>query len=142
MTDPEGIKSTVSGNATLLATLTQLALLFLKLTRAVNTPAGLLNIPEFGPVKTKDGFDALYAMSSYHHVKDGVAYPAVLLTTGLNDPRGPGWGRWVTGVPTAMAASFDAMSVNNHEFSPCPPLIEGPFATPCANAAKVFRSQL
>jgi len=76
MTDSEGIKSTVSGNATLLATLTQLALLFLKLTRAMNTPAGLLNIPVFGSVKTKDGFDALYAMSSYHHVKDGVAYPA------------------------------------------------------------------
>jgi prolyl oligopeptidase len=59
--------------------------------RALNTPAGQLNIPEFGSVKTKEGFDALYAMSSYHHVKDGVAYPAALLTTGLNDPRVEPW---------------------------------------------------
>jgi hypothetical protein len=26
-------------------------------------------------------------MSAYHHVKDGTAYPAVMLTTGINDPR-------------------------------------------------------
>jgi prolyl oligopeptidase len=59
--------------------------------RIETTPNGLLNIPEFGSVKTKEGFDALYAMSSYHHVKDGVAYPAVLLTTGLNDTNVASW---------------------------------------------------
>lgn len=26
-------------------------------------------------------------MSAYHHVREGAAYPAVLLTTGINDPR-------------------------------------------------------
>ena len=26
-------------------------------------------------------------MSAYHHVKDGVKYPAVMLTHGVNDPR-------------------------------------------------------
>ena len=26
-------------------------------------------------------------MSSYHHVKDGTAYPAVMVVTGINDPR-------------------------------------------------------
>jgi prolyl oligopeptidase len=30
-------------------------------------------------------------MSSYHHVKEGTAYPAVLLTTGINDPRVDSW---------------------------------------------------
>jgi protease II len=30
---------------------------------------------------------ALYAMDAYQHVKDGTAYPAVLLITGANDPR-------------------------------------------------------
>ena len=52
---------------------------------------GVPNIPEFGSVKTEDGFKALYAMSSAHWVKDGTAYPAVLVTTGINDPRVDAW---------------------------------------------------
>lgn len=51
------------------------------------SPNGPPNIPEFGSVKTQDGFKALYEMSTYHHVKNGTAYPAVLITTGANDPR-------------------------------------------------------
>ncbi len=42
-------------------------------------------------MKTEDGFKALYAMSPYHQVKDGTPYPAVLLTTGINDPRVDAW---------------------------------------------------
>ena len=30
-------------------------------------------------------------MSSYHHVQKGTKYPAVLLTTGINDPRVEPW---------------------------------------------------
>jgi prolyl oligopeptidase len=52
---------------------------------------GVPNIPEFGSVGTEEGFRALLAMSSYHQVKDGVAYPAVLVTTGVNDPRVDAW---------------------------------------------------
>ena len=52
---------------------------------------GPSNIPEFGSVATREGFDALFGMSSYHGVKDGGSYPAVLLTTGLNDPRVDPW---------------------------------------------------
>ena len=48
---------------------------------------GVPNIPEFGTVKTEEGFKGLYAMSPYHWVKDGEKYPAMLLTTGINDPR-------------------------------------------------------
>src|SRR6266446_736270 len=55
--------------------------------RAEFTPNGPPNIPEFGTVKEADGFKALYEMSGYHHVKDGTAYPAVMVTTGWNDPR-------------------------------------------------------
>jgi prolyl oligopeptidase len=53
--------------------------------------SGPANIPEFGTVKEPDGFKALYAMDAYVHVKPGTAYPAVLLTTGINDPRVASW---------------------------------------------------
>jgi prolyl oligopeptidase len=50
-------------------------------------PNGQFNITEFGTVKNPEQFKALYAYSPYHHVRDGVKYPAVLLTTGENDGR-------------------------------------------------------
>lgn len=59
--------------------------------RMETTPNGVPNIPEFGSTKTEDGFRGLYAMSALHHVKDGVPYPAVLLTHGINDPRVDPW---------------------------------------------------
>ena len=70
--------------------------------RAEFTPNGPPNIPEFGSVKTADGFKGLYAMSSLHHVKDGTAYPAVLLMHGVNDPRVEVW------QSTKMAARLQA----------------------------------
>ncbi len=48
---------------------------------------GAFNVTEYGSVTNPAQFDALYAYSPYHHIKDGVAYPAVLFTTGANDPR-------------------------------------------------------
>ncbi len=59
--------------------------------RFETTTNGVPNIPEFGTVKREDGFKGLLAMSSYHHVKDGVKYPAILLTHGINDPRVEPW---------------------------------------------------
>ena len=59
--------------------------------RFETTMNGPPNVPEFGSVTTEDGFKGLYAMSAYHHVKDGVAYPAVMLTHGVNDPRVDPW---------------------------------------------------
>jgi len=50
-------------------------------------PNGQFNITEFGTVKDPEQFKALFAYSPYHHVRDGVKYPAVLLTTGDNDGR-------------------------------------------------------
>lgn len=55
---------------------------------SANGPA---NIPEFGTTTTSAGFEALRRMSAYHAVKDGERYPAVLLTTGMNDPRVDSW---------------------------------------------------
>ena len=51
------------------------------------TPNGAFNVTEFGTVKDRAQFDALYAYSPYHHVKDRTVYPAVLLTSGENDGR-------------------------------------------------------
>jgi prolyl oligopeptidase len=70
--------------------------------RSEFTPNGPPNIPEFGTVKEADGFKALYEMSPYHHVKDGTKYPAVLVTTGWNDPRVVSW------EPGKMAARLQA----------------------------------
>jgi prolyl oligopeptidase len=59
--------------------------------RSEFTPNGPPNIIEFGSVTTEPGFHGLYAMSAYAHVRDGTAYPAVLLQTGINDPRVAPW---------------------------------------------------
>jgi prolyl oligopeptidase len=68
---------------------------------------GVPNIPEFGTVKEPDGFKGLLEMSSYHHVKDGVKYPAVLLVTGFNDPRVDSW------QAGKMAAQLQAASASD-----------------------------
>jgi prolyl oligopeptidase len=67
---------------------------------------GVPNIPEFGSVKTAGGFKDLLEMSPYAHVKDGVAYPAVLLTTGFNDPRVDTW------EPAKFAARLQAATTS------------------------------
>jgi prolyl oligopeptidase len=59
--------------------------------RTENTSNGAANIPEFGSVKAEEGFNSLFAMSTYHHVEGGSAYPAVLLETGINDSRVDPW---------------------------------------------------
>ncbi len=56
-----------------------------------NTANGVLNVPGFGSTRTLAGFDALYAVSSYDHVRPHVHYPAVLLEVGMNDPRVRPW---------------------------------------------------
>lgn len=70
--------------------------------RAQNSANGIVNVPEFGSVDTQAGFEDLYTMDSYLHVRNGVAYPAVLLTTGMNDPRVAPW------MPAKMAARLQA----------------------------------
>jgi prolyl oligopeptidase len=50
-------------------------------------PNGEFNTTEFGTVKDPDHFQALHAYSPYHHVREGVAYPSVLMQTGENDGR-------------------------------------------------------
>jgi prolyl oligopeptidase len=59
--------------------------------RAEFMEAGPANVPEFGTVKDLEGFKGLAEMDALSHVKDGVKYPAVMLTTGVNDPRVAPW---------------------------------------------------
>lgn len=44
-------------------------------------------IPEYGSPDDAEQFEWLAAYSPYHHVRDSVVYPAVLLLTGSNDSR-------------------------------------------------------
>lgn len=66
------------------------------------TPNGPPNVAEFGSTSTPEGFAGLQIMDSYHKVKAGVDYPAMMLTTGLNDPRVETW------MATKMAARLQA----------------------------------
>jgi prolyl oligopeptidase len=76
--------------------------------RAEFSPNGPPNIPEFGTVTVEADFKPLYEMDAYQHVKDGVAYPSVLLTTGLNDPRVSSW------EPTKMTARLQAATASKN----------------------------
>ncbi len=59
--------------------------------RSEESANGITNISEFGSVKNASEFAALLDMSTYHNIRDGTAYPAVLLVHGLNDPRVDVW---------------------------------------------------
>lgn len=43
--------------------------------------------PEWGAISDEAGYRALKAIDSYQSIRDGTPYPAVLLTTGVTDPR-------------------------------------------------------
>lgn len=70
--------------------------------RFETTANGPGNTPEFGSVATEAGFRALHAMSPYAHVTDGERYPAVLISTGINDQRVAAW------LPAKFAARLQA----------------------------------
>jgi len=57
------------------------------LLRVELTPNGAYNTPEFGTVKDPAQFAWMLKQSPYYNVHKGTAYPAVLMTTGENDPR-------------------------------------------------------
>jgi prolyl oligopeptidase len=54
-------------------------------------PNGQYNISEYGTVTKKPDFEWLRAYSPLQNVRSGTAYPAVLLITGVNDPRVAPW---------------------------------------------------
>ncbi len=70
------------------------------------TENGPPNIEEFGSVTTEDGFQGLLITDSYGKVREGISYPAVLLTGGYNDPRVVVW------QPAKMAARLQAATAS------------------------------
>ena len=75
--------------------------------RSEFSPNGPPNIPEFGTITNEQGFKNLYAMDSIQHVKPGVTYSAVMISTGLNDPRVSPW------EPAKFAAALLASGTPN-----------------------------
>jgi prolyl oligopeptidase len=55
--------------------------------RFEQSPNGVFIATEYGSVKNPAQFRSLYAYSPYHHVKDGVKYPSIMMLTGENDGR-------------------------------------------------------
>ena len=86
--------------------------------RDETTATGPANIPEFGSVQDKQQFNGLLEMDSFHHVEDGVKYPATLLLQGINDPRVDAWesmkmaarlqGASTSGKPVLLRIQYDA----------------------------------
>ncbi len=69
-------------------------------------PNGANNTKEFGTVKDSIEYKALYEMDAYHHIQEGVNYPAVYLTAGINDARVPVW------QPAKFAARLQAANAS------------------------------
>jgi prolyl oligopeptidase len=59
--------------------------------RMLHAENGANQMAELGDPETEQGFRDIWEMDSYQHVQDGVAYPAVLFTVGLNDARVAPW---------------------------------------------------
>jgi prolyl oligopeptidase len=74
--------------------------------RDMFSPDGPLNVPEYGDLKTQQGFKNLLEISAYYHVTDGVKYPAAMITAGMNDPRVVPW------EPGKMAARLQAATAS------------------------------
>ena len=73
---------------------------------------GAPNVAEFGTVTHPEHFRSMYAISPYHRVKDGQNYPAVIVTTGANDPRVDAW------IPSKLAARMQAANPNSYKTRP------------------------
>lgn len=79
----------------------------LSMIRQEFAPNGPVNTPEFGTVKNINEFFALMEMDATLHVENGIKYPAMLITTGWNDPRVISW------QPAKFAAAVQKANASN-----------------------------
>jgi prolyl oligopeptidase len=79
-------------------------------------PNGAFNTTEYGSVRDRAQFEALYAYSPYHHVIDGTKYPAILMATGETDGRvNPAHSRkMIARLQTATSGGPVYLSTNAH----------------------------
>ena len=75
--------------------------------RFETTEGGPANVAEFGSIATEQGYQTLKMMDAYSHVTDGVRYPAILITGGINDHRVPVW------MAAQMAAKLQKASASS-----------------------------
>jgi prolyl oligopeptidase len=89
--------------------------------RAETIPFGQQSVPEFGSVTNHDGFDALLAMSPYAHVRDGAAYPPILVRSFENYQFGSDWqaakmvARWQAATNRPDSAYLDIAGGSNSD---------------------------
>ena len=76
--------------------------------RFEESPFGQQNIAEFGTVKDSVECMALIEMDAYHNIKEGINYPATLITAGMNDTKAIAWG------PAKFAARLQAVNVSDN----------------------------
>ena len=72
--------------------------------RLEQIPIGAFNTREFGSTETEEGVRMLSAIDPYNQLREGVAYPGVLMATGLNDTRVSSW------MPAKFAARLQAVT--------------------------------
>jgi prolyl oligopeptidase len=64
------------------------------------------NIAEFGTTRNPMEFKYLYEMDTYHHIKEGIVYPSILFTAGINDARVDIW------QPAKAVAAMQNLSID------------------------------
>jgi prolyl oligopeptidase len=88
-------------------------------------PVGPANVEEFGSTKNPLECGALLEMDALYHVKDGIKYPAVICTTGMNDARVIPWGpakfvaalqnSSISGKPVVLRVEYDGGHLNENK---------------------------
>jgi len=75
------------------------------------TQTGPDNIPEFGSVKNSEDCKSVVEMDALSHVKEGVKYPAILCSVGMNDHRVEPWssGKFVAALQNATSSGKPVM---------------------------------
>lgn len=86
--------------------------------RIESEPNGQFNSTEYGTIADKQQFEAMYAYSPYHRVKDGTPYPPMLMQVGATDMRVAPWhsrkmvarlqAASSSGAPALLYTRFDA----------------------------------
>ena len=76
--------------------------------RSEDAPNGDNNVKEFGSYKNPEECLALLEMDSYTKIREGVNYPATIITAGLNDPRIVAWS------PGKFAARLQERNTSNN----------------------------